>query len=197
MTIHSHTQRASILYGAQSSRAQPAKPAQGAPGPAPALSGRDAAAAVLYRSGTSGGSIDNALSSTFGRLRAGVTDKETLARLDSQRLNIGKLLREKNVEPADAHKLLSIYVEHKLHKRSDEALEKRWHGPAGYTAVRQDAGSEAAANARLAGTDAVLRAVAKVSPDFARDLVESGASQHADFIATAAKLAPAKPAAQS
>lgn len=189
-----HARRAAIMYPNKAASADAARPS--------ATTGRAAAAATMYGPTKAGqvGSIDNALASTFGRLRAGVTDKETLARLDDQRLHVGKLLREKNIAPSDAHAMLSIYCEHKLHSRSTEALEKRWIGPAGYAEVRRDAGSEEAANARLAGTDAVLRAVAKVSPTFARDLIESGASQHADFIKVAAKIVENPkpiPAAQS
>jgi hypothetical protein len=156
---------------------------------APAVTSRQAAANTLYRSGNTLGSIDTALSSCFGRLRGGITDKETLERLDEQRLQVGKLLREKKIDPADAQKLLGIYTEHKLHKRSPEALEKRWTGPAGYAEVRREAGSDAEANAHLARTEAVLAAVAKASPTFARDLVASGAAQDADFIKTAARIA--------
>ena len=148
---------------------------------------------MLYRAGTSGGSLDTALSSAFGRLRAGITDNERLAQIDDQRRHVGKLLRERNVDPADAHKMLSIYTEHKVHKRSDEALVKRWEGPAGYAEVRREAGTDAEANARLASTDRVLAALKKVSPSFANDLIESGAPQHPDFIKAAARVAAIPP----
>jgi len=182
--MRSHADNARVLYG----NTEKPKAAE-----SPPVTGRSAAAQVLYRSGTSGGSLDTALSSAFGRLRAGITDNERLAQIDAQRLHVGKLLRERNVDPADAHKMLSIYTEHKLHKRSDEALAKRWEGPAGYEEVRREAGSDAEASARLASTDRVLAALKKVSPAFTRDLIESGASQHPEFIKTAAKVAAIPP----
>jgi hypothetical protein len=180
---HSHTERAKVMYGSSE------KPVANAS--APAVTGRSAAAAILYGPSRSGqvGSIDNAIRSTFDPIEAGVRDdKERLAQTQNSREKVRSLLHKANVAPADAHAMLSVYGEYRAPSRSEDSLKKAWEGPHGFDRLRREAGSTEAAMGQLARTDAVLKVIQKEDPIFARELVQTGASQDPRFIQVASRI---------
>jgi hypothetical protein len=156
----------------------------------PPKAARHTAASPLHARSAPGrsGSHDFAIASTFDRLEANCgADRERRAQLRTQRTQLATFLPTTKVTPQDTQELLSIHLEHVVRHRSSEARAKRWAGPAGYESLCIDAGSKQTADAQIAATNRVLKAIEKVAPGLAQELAHNGAAEHPSFIKIAAK----------
>jgi len=175
------------MYGsAPPTKAAPAKPGSKAP---PAAKPKAAAP-------DGAGSIDWALASTFDRIEAKYRDDpEKLAQAREQRSQLGAFLRERKVDPQDAHAMLTSYREHQGLPRSAEALQSRWAGPAGFEALRLEVGDTEGAKRTLERANNFFTAVAQAAPGFAQEAKLNGAVEIPEVIRIAAKYGEAPSAA--
>jgi len=173
-----HTERAAKFYGT---------PAKAAP------KSSTVAASPLYPPTKPGqsGTHRAAISNTYDRLetRSG-NDAERREYFRTQRRQLEAFLPNTKVDPQTVQELLAVHLEHQEYPRSKEALAQRWQTSA-YDAIRIAAGSTEAANAQIAHTNGVLKALEKVAPTLAHDLIANGAAEDPRFIRAAAKIGAA------
>jgi hypothetical protein len=151
-------------------------------------------AAPIYGKTKSGqaGSIDWALDSSLDRIEASHRDDpEKRALVRSWRAPLRKVLDDHRVDPNDAHAMLSTFLEHEAHRRSPEALEKRWAGPAGYEALRLEAGDSEKAKAIMESANRFYMAVKAACPNFAHNAKLNGSAESLDMIRVAARYGTA------
>ena len=154
------------------------------------ITDRAAAANVMYGASKSGHvrSIDNAVASCFDRLADPLRDdKERLAEMQHSQRTTKSLLEKADAPPAVAHQVLSPYLEHRTHQRSEEAIMKQWN-ERGSNQLRSDAGSTEKALQQLAAVETVVQIVKKNDPVLAQDLVRTGTTTDPRFIQGSATI---------